>query len=147
MFKFEIRKAHISDAGCISGLLGQLGYKTPPSTIETLVLAPDNDSAVYVGEQCGNVVAVVSVIYFCYFPSAEKFCRITSIVVDQEVRGAGIGSKLIDHVKSIASAKKCDVLEVTTSLQRAQTQVYYESIGFQKTSYKYVQKINVSADE
>ncbi|MCG6508355.1 GNAT family N-acetyltransferase [Vibrio parahaemolyticus] len=83
----------------------------------------------------------MSVIFFNYFPSAEKLCRITSIVVDRASRGTGIGSKLIDYAKSVALAEKCSVLEVTTSLRREKTQTFYESIGFKKTSYKYVQRL------
>ena len=83
-----------------------------------------------------KVIAVMSIIFFDYLPSAQKLCRITSIVVDEKKRGSGVGSKLINHAKSVALSKKCNILEVTTSLQRQQTHEYYESIGFKKTSYK-----------
>jgi N-acetylglutamate synthase-like GNAT family acetyltransferase len=142
MSKLEIRVAQGSDAIVISNLLKQLGYATAPSKIETLVSMVDSgNNKVYVGVLNGQTIAVMSLIFFNYFPSAEKLCRITSIVVDEAVRGSGVGSKLIDYAKSMALAGKCSMLEVTTSLRREQTQTYYESIGFQKTSYKYVQTL------
>ena len=146
MSKLEIRAAQIGDANVISSLLAQLGYDTEPSKIEVLVsMAASGNNKVCVGVLSGQVIAVMSVIFFNYFPSAEKLCRITSIVVDETARGSGVGSKLIDFAKSMALAEKCSILEVTTSLRREQTQAYYESIGFQKTSYKYVQKLEDNA--
>jgi len=139
---FEIREAQQSDSSSLSGLLSQLGYDTVPAKIETLLSAAvDSDDRIYVGVLNTQVIAVMSVICFDYFPSAERVCRITSIVVDEEVRGLGVGSKLINYAKTFAVSEKCSVLEVTTSLRREQTQAYYESIGFQKTSYKYVQTL------
>ncbi|EGQ8181287.1 TPA: GNAT family N-acetyltransferase [Vibrio parahaemolyticus] len=137
-----VRAAQKDDAEIISSLLVQLGYDTEPSKIEILVsLAARGSDKIFVGVLNGKVIAVMSVIFFNYFPSAEKLCRITSIVVDRASRGTGIGSKLIDYAKSVALAEKCSVLEVTTSLRREKTQTFYESIGFKKTSYKYVQRL------
>ncbi|MEH6650896.1 MAG: GNAT family N-acetyltransferase [Motiliproteus sp.] len=141
MSEFEIVKARKRDASAISNLLVQLGYETAPSKIETLLSKPSGGDPIYLGIVNGNIVAVMSLIFFDYFPSAEKLCRITSLVVDQGVRGTGIGSTLIDHAKSIALAENCTALELTTSFRRERTQAYYEKIGFQKTSYKYVLKL------
>ncbi|MBE3949015.1 GNAT family N-acetyltransferase [Vibrio parahaemolyticus] len=128
-----VRAAQKDDAEIISSLLVQLGYDTEPSKIEILVsLAARGSDKIFVGVLNGKVIAVMSVIFFNYFPSAEKLCRITSIVVDRASRGTGIGSKLIDYAKSVALAEKCSVLEVTTSLRREKTQTFYESIGFKK---------------
>lgn len=137
-----VRAAQKDDAEIISSLLVQLGYDTEPSKIEVLIsMAASGSNKIFVGVLNGKVIAVMSVIFFNYFPSAEKLCRITSIVVDRASRGTGIGSKLIDYAKSVALAEKCSVLEVTTSLRREKTQAFYESIGFKKTSYKYVQRL------
>ena len=140
MTTLEIRKAEKDDANRISILLLQLGYETTPSKIADM-LSDSENGIVYVAVLDNNVVALMSIIYFTYFPSAQKLCRITSIVVDENLRGSGIGSKLIDYAKSTALADRCDVIEVTTSLKREKTQAYYESVGFKKTSYKYVQKL------
>jgi len=145
MSKLEIREAQKGDASIISSLLIQLGYNTASSKIETLIsMTSSENNEIYVGILDGKVIAVMSIIFFKYFPAAEKLCRRTSIVVDETVRGSGVGSKLIDYAKSMALSQKCSMLEITTSLRREQTQAYYESIGFQKTSYKYVQRLEVN---
>jgi len=142
MDKFIIRKAQKEDANPVSKLLMQLGYDTPPLSVEEMILNLSSDNnEIYVCILKGKVIAVMSIIFFDYFPSAQKLCRITALVVDEEVRGSGIGSKLINYAKSVALSKKCSVLEVTTSSRREQTQKYYKSIGFKKTSYKYILEI------
>ncbi|MGX9419039.1 GNAT family N-acetyltransferase [Vibrio sp. WJH972] len=143
MSKLDIREAVKSDAGVLSGLLVQLGYDTDASTIDAFLSSSTNDhSNVYVGVLEGHVVAVMSILFFDYFPSGKRFCRITALVVDDSMRGKGVGSTLIEYAKSKAIAEKCSILELTTSLSRVQTQRYYERIGFEKTSYKYVQKLD-----
>lgn len=145
MSRFEIRLAQLGDIYPIAELLVQLGYDTAPSKIEHMVSKPSSgNDEILVGILDGSVVAVMSLIYFDYFPSAEKICRITAIVVDEDIRGSGIGTKLIEHAKVQALAKKCKVLEITTSLKREKTQEYYESIGFQKSSFKYVQELDTN---
>jgi len=143
MDNFIIRKAQINDSTTISKLLKQLGYETEPLKIKKAVHNSSNDgNQVYVVSLNEKTIAVMSLIFFDYFPSAQKICRITAIVVDDDFRGLGIGSKLINHAKLIAVNEKCSVLEVTTSLKREKTQKYYEKIGFKKTSYKYIQELN-----
>ncbi len=148
MSNFEIRRVVESDTKRLSNLLGQLGYVTPPQKINTLLFSSSNSTSdVFVAIEEERVVAFISLIYFDYFPSAEKVCRITALVVDESLRGSGIGTQLIDYAKCEAIAKNCTVLEVTTSIKRDKTQAYYEGIGFEKTSYKYVQKLNFDIKE
>lgn len=45
-------------------------------------------------------------------------------------------------MKIQAAKHKYNMLELTTSFARKKTQAYYEKIGFEKTSYKYVQKLD-----
>jgi N-acetylglutamate synthase-like GNAT family acetyltransferase len=80
-------------------------------------------------------ILLISVIYFDYFPSQEKIYRITSIVVDQNILGAGVGSQLIDFAKCLSKQLRCSKLAVTTSIVRQTTQQYYEKIGYTKNSY------------
>lgn len=138
-----IREAQNEDAQSVSKLLTQLGYDTTSLSVKEMLLnLPSKDNEVYVYVLKERVIAVMSIIFFDYFPSAQKLCRITSIVVDEKNRRSGVGSKLINHAKSVALSRKCNILEVTTSLQRQQTQKYYESMGFEKTSYKYIQNLD-----
>ncbi|MEJ2444007.1 MAG: GNAT family N-acetyltransferase [Exilibacterium sp.] len=142
MSDIQIRYAKKEDLKTIQTLLRQLGYETEQSNIAPFVATLDpNQHDVFVGVSEGSVIALMSLIYFNYFPSGEKYCRITAIVVNEGLRGSGIGKRLIEHAKKEAKSKKCSALELTTSFRRENTQAFYEHIGFEKTSYKYVQKL------
>ena len=142
MENYIIRNAQNADVKAISMLLTQLGYETEPLTVQNMLSLSSKNDEIYVCVLQEKVIAVMSLIFFNYFPSAQKLCRITAIVVDEELRGSGVGSKLIEHAKFMASSVSCSILEVTTSLKRQQTQKYYENIGFEKTSYKYILKLD-----
>ena len=148
MILSEIRQAQEEDATRIVALLLLLGYETTPSIVEALIANSHRKTdEINVGIREGVIVAVMTLIYFDYFPSAEKRCRITAIVVDEHVRDQGIGTALMDYAKARAKAERCKTLEITTSLLRHHTHSFYESRGFRKTSYMYVQELDHSIEE
>ncbi|MCG7533529.1 GNAT family N-acetyltransferase [Pseudoalteromonas sp. OOF1S-7] len=142
MSKIEIMKAEPGHASEALKLLSQLGYESTLEDLKRVLAQTDRSDEIYIAKICDKVVGLMSVIYFDYFPSQEKICRITAIVVDQNARGTGVGSQLIDFAKGLSKQQLCSKLEVTTSIVRQATQQYYENIGFTKTSYRYAQEID-----
>ena len=141
MSETEINRAEPSHASEALKLLSQLGYESTLEGLKRALAQSDRSDEIYIAKIGDKVVGLMSIIFFDYFPSQEKICRITAIVVDQNIRGAGIGSQLIDFAKGLSKRQGCSKLEVTTSLARQATQQYYENIGFTKTSYRYTQEI------
>ncbi|MDT3319308.1 MULTISPECIES: GNAT family N-acetyltransferase [unclassified Shewanella] len=147
MMNKNIRLAQLHDAQSIQLLLEQLGYVLPVAALaKTLTECQDNPHSrtdeLLVYEQLNaqgepQVVAVMVLMFFDYFPALSRICRITAIVVDADMRGQGIGSRLIAFAKERGKQENCQLLELTTSTQRIATQQYYESIGFTKTSFRY----------
>lgn len=138
-----IRVVEQSDVKSVNELLNQLGYEQSVKVTKgTIANLDKRNDEIFVYQFEGDVVAVMSLIYFDYFPSSERICRITAIVVSDRVRGKGVGTELIDFAKEVADKKGCTQLEVTTSLKREKTQKYYASIGFDKSSYRYIQPLN-----
>lgn len=137
-----IRKPVSSDLDCISSLLNQLGYN--PQIDQVRELINSNSGEVYIAEASGIVIGVMSLIYFDYFPTTQKICRITAIVVDESQRSQGIGSKLIEFAEFESKKRKCVGLEITTSIKRHETHAYYEKLGFEKTSYRYYKSLESS---
>ena len=131
----RIRKPVSSDLDRISNLLRQLGYNPPIAGIEKSINSTAGE--VYVAEASGIIIGLMSVIYFDYFPTTQKICRITSIVVDETQRSQGIGFKLIEFAESESKKRHCVGVEITTSTERHETHAYYEKLGFDKTSFRY----------
>ena len=133
----EITKADIAHAERIQALLVQLGYNASIAEVKSGLNSQDPHSDLYVARLEGRVIAFMSLIYFYYFPIQKQNCRITAIVVDEEVRKTGVGRQLIQFAQVKAQQHACAQLEVTTSLEREATQAYYEHAGFIKTSFRY----------
>ncbi len=133
----EITKADIAHAERIQALLVQLGYNASIAEVKSGLNSQDPHSDLYVARLEGRVIAFMSLIYFYYFPIQKQNCRITAIVVDEEVRKTGVGRQLIQFAQVKARQHACAQLEVTTSLERKATQAYYEHNGFIKASFRY----------
>lgn len=144
MDSIAIRQAQIADLNVITSLLLQLGYSATEAQLHQYLDGPKRSDEIYLAESEGAVVGLISLIFFDYFPSQQQICRITALVVAEASRGLGVGTQLIDFAKGRASERGCRQLEVTTSMRREQTQAYYESIGFEKTSFRYIQAIDVN---
>lgn len=137
----SIRQAQITDHNAMTALLLQLGYCATEAQLQQYLNNPNRTDEIYLAESEGVVVGLISLIFFDYFPSQQQICRITALVVTEASRGLGVGTQLIDFAKDRASKRGCCQLEVTTSMRREKTQAYYESIGFEKTSFRYIQAI------
>lgn len=133
----EITKADIAHVERIQALLVQLGYNASIAEVKSGLNSQDPHSDLYVATLEGRVIAFMSLIYFYYFPIQKQNCRITAIVVDEEVRKTGVGRQLIQFAQVKARQHACAQLEVTTSLERKATQAYYEHNGFIKASFRY----------
>ncbi|MFB2727559.1 GNAT family N-acetyltransferase [Shewanella mangrovisoli] len=144
MAAISIRQAQIADLNVITSLLLQLGYSATEAQLHQYLDDPKRSDEIYLAESEGAVVGLISLIFFDYFPSQQQICRITAIVVTEASRGLGVGTQLIDFAKGRASERGYRQLEVTTSMRREQTQAYYEAIGFEKTSLRYIQAIDVN---
>ncbi|MCG9965077.1 MAG: GNAT family N-acetyltransferase [Shewanella sp.] len=141
MDAIQIRPAQLTDLNPIASLLLQLGYSATEAQLQQYLNNPNRTDEIYLAESNGVVVGLISLIFFDYFPSQQQICRITALVVTEASRGLGVGTQLIDFAKDRASKRGCCQLEVTTSMRRDKTQAYYESIGFEKTSFRYIQAI------
>ncbi len=133
----EIIKAEPTHAYEVKSLLQQLGYESQELELISALSQQDDSSQVFIAKKGNQVIALMSLIYFFYFPLQKSLCRITAIVVDENLRNSGVGKKLINFAATQAQTKSCAQLEVTTSLARKATQAYYERIGFKKASYRY----------
>jgi N-acetylglutamate synthase-like GNAT family acetyltransferase len=133
----DIVKAESVHVHSVKRLLKQLGYESQGSGLVSALSLQEPNSDVFVAVSESKVIALMSLIYFYYFPIQKPVCRITAIVVDESVRNTGVGKKLIHFAAAQAKNKSCAQLEITTSLARKATQEYYEYMGFTKASYRY----------
>lgn len=127
----SIRQAKNSDAKAITYLSAQLGYTiSETDTSSNIELLHDSgQSIVYVALLDDSIVGWIQVIYSVRIES-KPFCEIAGVVVDEKIRGKGIGRLLIDTAIEWSHSTSAETLRVRTNVIRSETHRFYEEFGF-----------------
>ena len=146
----EIRPAHASDIDSLLRLNYQIGilhfenvpqaFTKPSDEEHAFLLQAINDSSrlFLVAETSTNIIgfitATVTVNETIPFLVKTPICRVGTIVVDENSRVSGIGSKLMAECQNWAQSQGAEQvrLEVMTFNQDAQK--FYAKLGFEEQS-------------
>ena len=139
----EIREAVESDAGAIAGLLGQMGYPATADQVAARLgrLAASGHVRNLVAILDGRLVGLTSVHFEPVLHHDEPYARLMIMVVDEELRSRGIGRQLMEATMDAARAAGCDRMELTSRTERARAHAFYQSLGFEVQSTKFVRKL------
>lgn len=129
-----IRQAQPDDDTALAGLLHQLGYELTPAQVREKLQALGVSPAdrILVAVLHGEVVGGISLHALPLFHMAGQLGRITSMVVDGQHRGSGIGGALIAAARHWFESAGCVKLEVTSGDQRIDAHRFYERHGFRR---------------
>lgn len=135
-----IRTAQDSDAASISALATQLGYPTTEMEMRSRlqrILARTEGSAIVAelgdGHVCGWIM-VVSVHSLTAAPRAE----VAGLVVDQQQRGMGIGSLLLQAAQDWARINHYAELRLHSNTIRERAHQFYEREGFRRIKSQFL---------
>jgi GNAT superfamily N-acetyltransferase len=67
----------------------------------------------------------------------QDLAQLTALVVDEHVRGQGVGRALVHAVEAAARALGCERLTVTTHVERSGAQAFYPQVGLKETGRRY----------
>lgn len=128
---FTIRGARAGDRDDLARLSAILGY---PMTAEAArarlgEIADHPDHALLVAESQGRVVAWLQVSLPRIFESPRQ-AEIAGLVVDEDARGQGIGSRLLREAEGWARDRHCAVLRVRSNVIRDRAHGFYLNAGF-----------------
>jgi predicted N-acetyltransferase YhbS len=132
-----IRAATADDACALERLIGQLGYAaTAAEVAERLARMEEEGGLVLVAELEGKAIACLttSVMRVLHRPAAVG--RISMMVVDEAVRGRGIGAAMVRAAERALVAQGCRLVEVTSHVVRVDAHRFYEGLGYERTSVR-----------
>lgn len=138
-----IRPAAQSDAAAIAGLLEELGYPQPVEFVHNRLdeVFVDENQAVFVAEEAGEVLGFVAFLAFRYFHAEGLLGRMIALSVTDQARGKGVGRALVDESERFARTRGCTRMEVTTALHRVRTHNFYEDLGYTETHKRYIKAL------
>lgn len=126
-----IRLANQSDSHTVAELSNQLGYPCHVSEVAERIawLSAQDRGALFVCEQDGSTagwVQVDEILVICEPPYAE----ISGLVVAEQKRNQGIGSKLLLHVEKWAQDRGLQIISVRSNVIREQAHQFYLNNGY-----------------
>lgn len=139
-----IRAAVPADAPTLCELLAQLGY---PATVAEI---PARLSALTNFPRAAAIVAingyreVVGLATSHMLPSIhdnEPVAWLTTLVVLEDARGAGIGSALVRHVEQWATQNGARKLSVTSGIHRKATHDFYVKRDYENSGLRFTKKL------
>ena len=139
-----IRPAAPSDAPILCELLAQLGYPASVTEIRGRLhaVASFPRAAAFVAMNgFGEVVGLVTTHIFPSIHDREPVAWLTTLVVLEDARGAGIGSALVKHVEHWATRNGAKRLSVTSGMQRKATHEFYAKRDYETTGLRFTKKL------
>jgi GNAT superfamily N-acetyltransferase len=137
----RIRDAVPGDADDLADLLCQLGH--PAEAGEVGERLRRLEERVLVAESGGRLMGLLTLTRHRFLSEAEPVARVTALVVRDSARGRGVGRLLMARAADIAATWGCDSVELTSGIrpERADAHRFYESLGFERTSYRFYRRL------
>jgi GNAT superfamily N-acetyltransferase len=134
-----IRNARPNDAPAIARLLDQLGYPCQPAEVPHRLerLGGGRRCEVFVAELEGEVIGLATVHLLAVINRPRDVAWLTALVIDEKVRGQGIGRLMVQWVEAFARAAGCERLSVSTQEHRADAHAFYHRLGMDHTGRRF----------
>jgi aminoglycoside 6'-N-acetyltransferase I len=135
----EIRDATADDVGDITQLFAQLGYDVSAgeAAIRLAALAGDPQSRCLVAADGTHLVGAIT-LYFVPVIHQGRWCRVTSLVVDEQSRGRGVGQALVAAAEEASAAAGCVRVEATSATRRTDAHAFYERLGYRREALHFL---------
>ena len=140
-----MRPAVASDAPILSELLTQLGYPCSPAKIPARLDAFarfPQAVALVATNGYGEVVGLITSHIVSSIHDNDPVAWLTTLVVLEDARGAGVGSALVKHIEEWASRNGAKRLSVTSALHREETHAFYEKRDYERTGVRFGKRLS-----
>ena len=135
--EIHIRDIAEQDAEAINALSTQLGYtmsiEQTLSNIRSVLGTKGHNAFVAILEN--KIMGWIGVAEALQIESAP-FCEIRGLIVDEKLRGRGIGKLLIEKVKQWSKETGNKTLRLRCNMTRKEAHLFYQHLGFKKSKSK-----------
>lgn len=136
-----VRDVTERDAGAVARLCTQLGYPTRADELPDRIarITTDANARAIVAELPSQSAAVgMATIHLRYtLNHAAPLAQLTLLVVDESVRGTGVGRAIVAEAERWVRERGCRRMVVTTALRRSDAHAFYERVGYTHTGRRY----------
>jgi|SRR5579872_6920887 len=139
----HIRRATEADLPEIIRLHQQLDPAEPPTseTEARRIFALINtypDYAIYVAESERGIAGTFGLLVMDKLAhNGKPSALVEDVVVDESLRGQGIGREMMLFAMEHSRARGCYKLALSSNLKRTEAHAFYETLGFHKHGFSY----------
>ena len=134
-----IRIATISDAAEIARQLTLLGHPTSAQDIANRWenWTAEGNSCFVAQKSDGTLAGVITLHKMHVLHRPRPVGRITALVVDDTLRGTGLGRALVEAAEKSLAHGGCGLLELTSNARRLPAHAFYEHLEYERTSVRF----------
>ncbi|MCH8617313.1 GNAT family N-acetyltransferase [Sphingomonas sp. SM33] len=137
-----IRDAQLADAPRLTELIIELGHPIEEAQVRAnLELLSERSPLPLVATTNGEVVAMCGLSAMVTVHRDAPVGRVSVMIVAEAHRGRGIGALLIAEAEKRLAALGCKILEVTSNVRRERAHQFYEKLGYERTSYRFMKRL------
>jgi ribosomal protein S18 acetylase RimI-like enzyme len=135
----KIREAEMSDAAALADLMTQLDYPTNENEMRQRLERVFSNSSfkTFVAVANDRICGMIGTVSQASYEHDDLGGRILALVVGSDVRGKGVGKKLIAAAENDFARRNIRRIGVLTHLRRKEAHKFYESNGYERTGYRY----------
>jgi predicted N-acetyltransferase YhbS len=134
----SIRAACRRDVPALAGLLAELGFPAPVTTImDRLDTMLATNEVVLVATRGAEPLGLVTVHVTPVLHRPTPVGRLTALIVTEKERGQGIGRALVTAAEEALAAKDCALVEVTSNSKLTDAHGFYKRLGYEVTSLRF----------
>lgn len=114
--------------------LTEAGLAKYQRAFQAIEESPDNE--LFVAEAGGRLVGTFQLTWIPYLSRGGSLrCLIEAVRVSSELRGQGLGTRMMEFALERARAKDCGLVQLTTDKTRLDAHRFYEKLGFEVTHH------------
>jgi GNAT superfamily N-acetyltransferase len=99
---------------------------------EAIAASPDNE--LVVAEYGGEVIGVMQLTFIPGISrNGASRLLVEAVRVSSELRGQGIGRRLMEHAHERGRARGCALAQLTSDKQRPEAHRFYRSLGYEQS--------------
>jgi GNAT superfamily N-acetyltransferase len=138
-----VQPAGEDDAASIRGLLAELGYPLEPEPAAAALrrVLADPGHVVLLAVDGDRALGYVNANFRLQLHHAGEVATIDALIVSAACRGEGVGARLVEEIVEIARRRGANVVEVSSNVTREAAHRFYERLGFERISYKFVLRL------
>ena len=137
-----VREAKPKDSDEVAALITALGYEVSAADIRKRIGRMRKAGEPALVADNGRILGCVTWHVTPVLHRPRPVGRVTMIVVAEEARSKGVGTLLVEAVTARLKDEGCGMVEVTSNTKRLRAHNFYNSLGFERTSYRFAKPLD-----